>query len=313
MPRTYAIGDIHGCLEKLERLLARCLSDVGNGPARFVFLGSVIDYFQKIIGRLIVCKRTLLASVTLLSLASAANAASDDLVFCSKLGDKDERIACYNAAASIARVKSRPTRVTLASTGPIELGSDSYAKVPARTVTQPAKFHGPYVAIGGTWGVGEQIGPLEPDGPSGVVAVGTNLQSGAFVLGAEIAGRYGAERDADSILLDLGFGPQFMSEKRNHDASLHALVRPGFAIDDTMIFVHAGFGGAHIKTWSTFCLAGCFSIGAQKWYPSALMGSGIEHNIGRAFARLTGEAEAVRIDQEFYWTARAKGMVGWRF
>lgn len=43
MPRTYAIGDIHGCLGKLERLVERCLSDAGDRPATFVFLGDAID------------------------------------------------------------------------------------------------------------------------------------------------------------------------------------------------------------------------------------------------------------------------------
>ncbi len=43
MPRTYAIGDIHGCLGKLERLVARCLNDAGGEPPAFVFLGDAID------------------------------------------------------------------------------------------------------------------------------------------------------------------------------------------------------------------------------------------------------------------------------
>lgn len=43
MPRTYAIGDIHGCLGKLEELVAKCLSDAGREPAAFVFLGDAID------------------------------------------------------------------------------------------------------------------------------------------------------------------------------------------------------------------------------------------------------------------------------
>jgi serine/threonine protein phosphatase 1 len=43
MPRTYAIGDIHGCLGKLERLVARCRFDAKDTPAKFVFLGDAID------------------------------------------------------------------------------------------------------------------------------------------------------------------------------------------------------------------------------------------------------------------------------
>ena len=41
--RTYAIGDIHGCLGQLERLVERCLADAGREPSTFVFLGDAID------------------------------------------------------------------------------------------------------------------------------------------------------------------------------------------------------------------------------------------------------------------------------
>jgi serine/threonine protein phosphatase 1 len=40
--RTYALSDIHGCLDKLERLVARCHANAG-GDAQFVFLGDYID------------------------------------------------------------------------------------------------------------------------------------------------------------------------------------------------------------------------------------------------------------------------------
>jgi serine/threonine protein phosphatase 1 len=42
-PITFAIGDVHGCLDKLERLLKACEAHAGGGPARFVFLGDYID------------------------------------------------------------------------------------------------------------------------------------------------------------------------------------------------------------------------------------------------------------------------------
>ncbi len=43
MPLTYAIGDIHGSLDKLERLMLRCEQDAAGQPATFVFLGDYID------------------------------------------------------------------------------------------------------------------------------------------------------------------------------------------------------------------------------------------------------------------------------
>src|SRR5215470_17255243 len=43
MIRTYAIGDIHGSLGKLRRLLTRCERDAGGEPMRLVFLGDYID------------------------------------------------------------------------------------------------------------------------------------------------------------------------------------------------------------------------------------------------------------------------------
>ena len=40
---TFAIGDIHGCLDKLRRLLDACAAYAGDRPARYVFLGDYID------------------------------------------------------------------------------------------------------------------------------------------------------------------------------------------------------------------------------------------------------------------------------
>ena len=42
-PLTFAIGDIHGCLRKLRRLLRACEAYAGDRPARWVFLGDYID------------------------------------------------------------------------------------------------------------------------------------------------------------------------------------------------------------------------------------------------------------------------------
>jgi serine/threonine protein phosphatase 1 len=43
MNRLYAIGDIHGCLGKLRRLMVRCEQDADGAPMSFVFIGDYID------------------------------------------------------------------------------------------------------------------------------------------------------------------------------------------------------------------------------------------------------------------------------
>jgi serine/threonine protein phosphatase 1 len=40
---TYAVGDVHGALHKLESLVARCRGHADGRPARFIFLGDYID------------------------------------------------------------------------------------------------------------------------------------------------------------------------------------------------------------------------------------------------------------------------------
>jgi serine/threonine protein phosphatase 1 len=43
MPLTYAIGDIHGSLDKLKRLIAACREHAHSREMNFVFLGDYID------------------------------------------------------------------------------------------------------------------------------------------------------------------------------------------------------------------------------------------------------------------------------
>ena len=43
MLRVYAIGDIHGSLRALYRLVAACERDANGRPMRFVFIGDYID------------------------------------------------------------------------------------------------------------------------------------------------------------------------------------------------------------------------------------------------------------------------------
>jgi serine/threonine protein phosphatase 1 len=43
MSLIYAIGDVHGCVTKLRRLVEHCERDAADRPATFVFLGDYID------------------------------------------------------------------------------------------------------------------------------------------------------------------------------------------------------------------------------------------------------------------------------
>jgi len=40
---TFAVGDVHGCLDKLQRVVEACEARAAGRPARFVFLGDYID------------------------------------------------------------------------------------------------------------------------------------------------------------------------------------------------------------------------------------------------------------------------------
>lgn len=43
MNRTYAVGDVHGCLAQLQNLVQQCERDAGAEKSRFIFLGDYID------------------------------------------------------------------------------------------------------------------------------------------------------------------------------------------------------------------------------------------------------------------------------
>ena len=40
---TYAVGDVHGCIDKLTPLVAQCLRHGRERPSRFVFVGDYVD------------------------------------------------------------------------------------------------------------------------------------------------------------------------------------------------------------------------------------------------------------------------------
>jgi serine/threonine protein phosphatase 1 len=43
MTKTYAVGDIHGCLKQLQQLIELCEMDAASHKSTFVFLGDYID------------------------------------------------------------------------------------------------------------------------------------------------------------------------------------------------------------------------------------------------------------------------------
>jgi len=43
MRLTYAVGDVHGCLDKLKSLIAACRQHAGVDEMMLVFLGDYID------------------------------------------------------------------------------------------------------------------------------------------------------------------------------------------------------------------------------------------------------------------------------
>jgi serine/threonine protein phosphatase 1 len=43
MTLTYAIGDVHGCMDKLVELVRRCNHDAAGRPMQYVFLGDYVD------------------------------------------------------------------------------------------------------------------------------------------------------------------------------------------------------------------------------------------------------------------------------
>jgi len=288
---------------------------------------------------------------------SARAGVSDDLVFCSKLSNSKERIACYDAAARIAANSGAPARHN-----PSDLVTARAASIPTAPYTAapeaaPPRFQGGYLAVGGAYGLGgtvpfsvfDQIqgfsGFAQPEGPSIIAAAGYNLQVGNLVTGVELSGRFGAERFSASNFnisnSPLGvIGASTVTATFNVDASVHAALRAGLAIGDTLAFVKAGAGvahfvqGAHSAQTGTICDAFgfngftsiCtnrspltpFSADTTAWRPSLLLGLGLEHNFGPVFVRGETEAEAVSRNastqqSDWLWTIRALAAIGVRF
>ncbi|MGJ4899128.1 metallophosphoesterase family protein [Bradyrhizobium oligotrophicum] len=43
MSKTFAVGDVHGCLDQLQRLIELCEREAGAQGAKFIFLGDYVD------------------------------------------------------------------------------------------------------------------------------------------------------------------------------------------------------------------------------------------------------------------------------
>lgn len=187
-------------------------------------------------------------------------------------------------------------------------------------------------------------GTAHPSGASALAATGYNLQFGHLVTGLELSERFGHEQFSDSqfaVTSDpIGIiGQSTKTYQFLSDAGFQLSMRVGLAVEDTLIYAKAGVGAAHTteslrsQSFGTACdffsftptgtscahrtpfLTGT-SSGTSAWLPAALLGLGIEQNFGPFFARIEGQAEAVRgasILNEWLWTTRAIGAVGFRF
>lgn len=287
---------------------------------------------------------------TVISPQLGQGAPSTDLVFCSKLADKTERIACYDAAARIAEARPRanadrePIKQIVAPLPAAQALAKAASFVPPEVVRTP--FQGAYVSGGGSYGITEPLSTggsplMRGSGFSGTAAAGYNLQYDNLVLGLELSGRYGRESASASSLFIFTLNESGIVGSRTvwqfySDASVHLSARAGLAISDTLIFAQAGVGAAHTKTQENFigigsiCIQSTFVNGTfvctatmpvpssvsrnDEWSPSFNIGVGIEQNFGRWFARASGQAETVLYAAtDPFWTVRAKGEVGFRF
>jgi len=233
----------------------------------------------------------LAASITTIAIFQepALAGVSDDLIFCSKLSNSKERIACYDAAARIAanaaggrgRAGVAPPSA-MVSTPTASIDAVPYKALPQQVATP---FQGAYASIGGAYGLGSPVNLSSfdavqsvyqvtgsPHGASIVGSVGYNIQFGNLVTGLELSGRYGRENFGDTgplVSVNNGqfgvVGTSVSSSGFNVDASVHAAIRAGLAFGDTLIFAKAGAGMAHANEFArsqvnaTFCQTSGFA------------------------------------------------------
>jgi hypothetical protein len=214
----------------------------------------------------------LVAATTTITIfqGSALAGVSDDLVFCSKLANSKERIACYDAAARIAgnsgTGSQKAATPAMVSAPAASIPAAPYKAAPA----EKTPFQGAYATIGGAYSLGSPINLSSfdavqqvysvtgsPHGASVVGSFGYNIQFGNLVTGLEVSGRYGRESFSDAGPLVSVNGGEFgiigtstSSSGFNVDASVHAAIRTGLAFGETLAFVKAGAGMAHASEFA---------------------------------------------------------------
>src|SRR4051812_36265122 len=194
---------------------------------------------------------------------SARAGVSDDLVFCSKLSNGKERIACYDAAARIA-ANVAPSRLNRGAAPALASppAADTAAPPVYVPVAEKSPFQGFYSTLGGSYGFSSPrtvslsapifasiSDTLTAEGFSGRATIGYNATLSNFLFGAELAGRLGRESvslhnvQPASAFIGLNGSTVFDYQLRN-DAGVHIAARAGVLCDNTLVFARVGVGAS---------------------------------------------------------------------
>jgi hypothetical protein len=183
------------------------------------------------------------------------------------------------------------------------------------------------------FGINGITGTVDPSGWSGAAVAGVNLVFGPLLVGLEMDGRFGGERQdkggspaqpQTTLVTDpkLTLAPMYSYRYRDEGA-VHVAGRIGAAFNDTMVYFKIGGGLARIaetftadETGVSFCTqsgvlitppftveticavreqGGAASAVERHWRPSVLVGVGAEQNVGRFFGRLYGDMEFISL------------------
>lgn len=192
---------------------------------------------------------------------------------------------------------------------------------------------------------------------------GLNLPVGeSGIVGLEFSARFRGEtsdQSGTSTVTDYFRSrsyPVSGTYRLENEAGLHVSARAGVTFDDWLIFIKGGFGAVQIKetftadqslvlplctNYSSYPSPTCHQFTPQgslsgysttSWLPSALIGLGIERNVGPLFVRIGADAEIFRMSptsvsaaasggvvgyssatDDIHWAVRGTGMLGYRF